>query len=125
MPRPPRHPTEGLLDVARELVLRDGARAVTVDRIIEVSGAPKGSIYYRFSSVDDLLAVMWIRAVRRSQAAFLDKLSAEGEPVTVAVSAGLAVCDFARTAPADARLLAAVRGEDLVAATVDAKLLAE
>src|ERR1700752_4190822 len=69
--------------------------------------------------------MMWIRAVRRSQAAFLDELSNEGEPVTVAVTAGLTVCEFARTAHADARLLAAVRREDLVAATVDATLLAE
>jgi len=111
--------------VARELVLLEGARAVTVDRIVEVSGAPKGSIYYRFSRVDDLLAAMWIRAVRRSQAAFLAELSRQEEPVEVAVAAGLAVCDFARTAHADARLLAAVRREDLVAAAVDAKLVVE
>jgi AcrR family transcriptional regulator len=49
--------------------------AVTVDRIIDSSGAPKGSIYHRFSTVDDLLAAMWIRAVRRSQAAFLAELA--------------------------------------------------
>jgi hypothetical protein len=48
VPRPTRHPTDTLLDVARDLVVRDGARAVTVDRIIDSSGAPKGSIYHRF-----------------------------------------------------------------------------
>jgi AcrR family transcriptional regulator len=125
VPRPTRHPTDALLDVARDLVVRDGARAVTVDRIVEISGAPKGSIYHRFSTVDDLLAAMWIRAVRRSQAAFLAELGGDGDPVEVATAAGLAVCGFARSARADARLLAAVRREDLVAATVDATLLTE
>jgi AcrR family transcriptional regulator len=125
VPRPTRHPPDTLLDVARDLVIRVGARAVTVDRIAEISGAPKGSIYHRFSTVDDLLAAMWIRAVRRSQAAFLAELGGDGDPVEVAIAAGLAVCDFARTAPADARLLAALRREDLVAATVDATLLTE
>jgi AcrR family transcriptional regulator len=75
VPRPTCHPIDTLLDVARDLVVRDGARAVTVDRIIEISGAPKGSIYHRFSTVDDLLAAMWIRAVRRSQVAFLAELA--------------------------------------------------
>jgi AcrR family transcriptional regulator len=125
MPRPPRHSVDGLLDVARELVVCDGARAVTVDRIVASSGAPKGSVYHRFSTVDDLLAAMWIRAVKRSQAWFLRELNAEGGPIQVAVAAGLAICEFARSEHADARLLAAVRREDLVATTVDAKLVAE
>jgi AcrR family transcriptional regulator len=125
VPRSPRHSVDTFLDVARELVLSDGARAVKLDRIVSASGAPKGSIYHRFSTVDDLLAAMWIRAVRRSQAEFLEKLRAEGDPVEVAVEAGLAVCEFARREPADARLLAALRREDLVTTVVDAKLVTE
>lgn len=125
MPRPALHSTDGLLDVARDLVLGSGARAVTLDRIVSASGAPKGSIYHRFSTVDDLLAAMWVRAVRRSQAEFLAQLHAEGDPVEVAVAAGLAICDFARREPADARLLAALRREDLVATVADAKLIAD
>jgi AcrR family transcriptional regulator len=92
---------------------------------VEISGAPKGSIYHQFSTVDDLLAAMWIRAVRRAQAAFLAELGGDGDPVEVALAAGPAVCGFTRTARGDARLLAAVRHEDLVAATVDAALLTE
>lgn len=72
-----------------------------------------------------MLAAMWIRAVRRAQAAFLAELGGDADPVEVTIAAGLAVCGFARTARADARLLAAVRREDLVAATVDAALLTE
>ncbi len=107
------------------MVLTDGARSVRIDRIVSASGAPKGSIYHRFPTVDDLLAAMWVRAVRRSQAEFLEALRADEDPVQDAVAAGLALCDFARRNPADARLLASLRGEDLVATTADAKLITE
>lgn len=125
MPRPSLHSTDGLLDVARELVLRDGARFVKLDRIVAASGAPKGSIYHRFPTVDHLLAAMWLRAVRRSQAEFLDELHAEGDPVQVGVRAGLAIYEFAQREPADARLLAALRREDIVETVADAKLVAQ
>jgi AcrR family transcriptional regulator len=123
VPRPERHSVDMILDVSREMVLRDGARAVTVDRIIAASGAPKGSVYYRFSTVDDLLATMWLRAVRRSQDRFLQQLNASADPVEAAVAAGLALQDFAHEEPADARLLAAVRREDLVGEVSDPALV--
>jgi AcrR family transcriptional regulator len=125
MPRPARHSADSLLNAARELVLRDGIRTITVDRLVTASGAPKGSIFYRFSTMDDLLAAMWIRAVRRSQAEFLHALNTDGDPVEAAVAAGLAICDFAQRETGDARLLAAVRRDDLVSATVDATLIDE
>ena len=122
MPRPERHKVDKLLDVSRDLVLSNGARAVTVDRIVAASGAPKGSVYYRFSTVNDLLAAMWLRGVRRSQARFLEPLNAGGDPVETAVAAGLAIHDFASEEPADARLLAALRREDLVGEVTDPAL---
>jgi AcrR family transcriptional regulator len=112
-----------ILDVSRDLVLSGGARAVTVDRIVAASGAPKGSVYHRFSTVSDLLAAMWLRGVRRSQARFLEPLKAGGNPMDVAVAAGLAICDFASEEPADARLLAALRREDLVGEVTDPELV--
>jgi len=125
MPRPQRHSVDAILDVSRDLVLRDGARAVTIDRIVAASGAPKGSIYHRFSTVNDLLAAMWLRGVRRSQARFLEPLGAGGDPLQAAVAAGLAIHDFAKEEPADARLLAALRREDLVGTVVDASLISD
>ena len=77
-----------ILDVSRDLVLSEGARSVTVDRIVTASGAPKGSVYHRFSSVNDLLATMWLRGVRRSQARFLEPLDADADPIPSAVAAG-------------------------------------
>lgn len=77
------------------------------------SGAPKGSIYHQFDSVDDVLAAVWIRAVRRSQAAFLDALDEE-DPRVAAVQAALSIHDFAVEQRADAQLLGSLRRADLL-----------
>ena len=114
MARPQIYSDEAILDTARTLVLESGARAATVNAIAAASGAPKGSVYHRFRSRDELLGAMWIRAVRRSQATFLGALE-HPDPTSAAVGAALALHDFARDEPADARLLAALRPEDLMA----------
>ena len=62
MPRPQLHPTDAMLDAARDLVLRAGPRATTIEAIAEASGAPTGSIYHRFRSRDELLATLWTRS---------------------------------------------------------------
>jgi AcrR family transcriptional regulator len=111
--RPQLHSEDALLDAARALVLEGGARRATVAAVAELSGAPKGSIYHRFASLDDLLAAMWIRAVRRSQAAFIEALQAP-DPITAAVAGALSIYDFAERDTGDARLLAALRREDLI-----------
>jgi AcrR family transcriptional regulator len=113
MARPQLYSEEAILDAARTLVLDAGARAATVNAIAEASGAPKGSIYHRFASLDDLLAEMWIRAVRRSQGAFIESL-AHPDAVTAAIAGALSLHDFARQDPADAQLLASMRREDLI-----------
>jgi len=119
--RTERHPAGGILDAARELVLGEGLRAATVDRIVVASGAPKGSIYHRFGTVDDLLATMWLRAVRASQARFLASLEGE-DAVTVGVAAALSLYDFAREEPDDAALLILLRQQDVGRHLRDAEL---
>lgn len=121
MPRPALHDTDAILDAARDLVLEGGPRAATIERIIARSGAPRGSIYHRFGTRDDLLARMWIRAVRESQRRFLAALGAD-DPVEAGVAAALSVPAFVRERPADARLLASLRREDLVGSIGDPAL---
>jgi AcrR family transcriptional regulator len=94
------------------VVLDRGAGSTTIGAIANASGAPKGSIYHRFSSRGDLLAAMWVRAVRRSQAEFVDALD-DPDPVSAAVGAARSLYDFAERNPGDARLLASLRREDL------------
>jgi AcrR family transcriptional regulator len=113
MGRPRLYSDDAILDAARALVLETGARSATLNAIADASGAPKGSIYHRFASLNELLAEMWIRAVRRSQGAFLEAL-ADPDAMSAALGAALSIHDFARDQPADARLLASLRREDLI-----------
>lgn len=113
MARPVLHDAETILDAAQELAVERGTKALTIGAIAEKSGAPIGSIYNRFGSRDVLLARMWIRAVRRSQAPFLAALDQE-DPVEAVVAGALAVFDFCRDHAAEARLLALIRREDLL-----------
>jgi len=105
--------------------VEEGTRAATVESIAGASGAPIGSIYHAFGSRDALLARLWIRAVGRSQARFLEALQEEGDPRDAAVAAALSVYDFAREEPGDARLLASLRREDLIQMPLPAGLAAE
>jgi AcrR family transcriptional regulator len=122
--RPELHPTDSILDAARGVVLDQGLGAATVAAIAQSSGAPVGSIYHRFGSVDHLLAEMWIRAVRRSQESFAEAAK-HPDPLEAAVAAGLSVYDFCVEHPADGRLLLSYRPEDLAGAGIGSKQRAE
>jgi AcrR family transcriptional regulator len=114
VPRPQLHPTEAILDSARDLLLEQGAASATIAAITDASGAPTGSIYHRFGSRDELLARLWIRAVYRSQASFLAALEDGDDDAAAARAAALSIIDFCEAEPADARLLASFRREDLI-----------
>jgi AcrR family transcriptional regulator len=115
VPRPPLHATDAILDVARSLALDSGAGATTIAEIARASGAPVGSLYHRFGSRDDLLAQLWMRAVRRSQASFLTAIDRE-DPMEGTVMGAMAILDFCVHQRADARLLLSLRREDLLRA---------
>lgn len=124
MPRPQLHETDAMLDAARDLLISDGARSATVDAIARASGAPTGSIYHRFGSRDELVARLWMRAVYRSQAAFLAATQKE-HPIEAAVAAASSILEFCDEHPLDARLLASFRYEDLVRAVPEGALADE
>ena len=113
MTRRARHSPDSILDAARVLVLERGVHSATVNAICQESGAPVGSLYHRFASRDELVAELWVRAVRRSQASFLSALR-QADPEEAALSAALSIYDFVREHRADARLLIALRREDLL-----------
>lgn len=113
MPRRALHSEEAILDAARRIVCDQGPRAATVGAIARVSAAPTGSIYHRFRSVDELLARLWLRAVRRFHAAVL-AAAADGVAIERAVRAARANYDFCLTEREDAQLLAAFNAQDLI-----------
>jgi len=115
--------TDAILDATRGVLFDGGAGAVTIKAIAGASGAPVGSLYHRFGSRDDLVARLWLRAVHRSQHQFLAALETPGDPVDAGVAAALTLFVFAREHPGDARLLTALRREDLAAAPRDPDVL--
>jgi AcrR family transcriptional regulator len=106
--------SDQILDGARGLVLGEGIAAATISNIARASGAPPGSIYYRFDSRETLLAELWIRAVERAQRHCIAAVEAAGEPTEAVVAGGLSIFDFVLSEPADAQLLVSMRRTDLI-----------
>ena len=106
--------TDAILDAARGLVVRRGPRAATVDAIAHAAGVPVGSIYHRFSSIDELLARVWLRAARRSQERALAVPVPEGAPLRAAIDVALAMYDHCLQEPQDTMLLDALERSELL-----------
>jgi AcrR family transcriptional regulator len=118
------HPTDTMLDAARDLILQDGSRSATMEAIADASGAPTGSIYHRFGSRDELITRLWMRAVYRSQASFVAALE-KPDPKEAALAAAMSIIDFCEEHPADALLLVSFRREDLIRAAPEGPLADE
>jgi AcrR family transcriptional regulator len=110
MARPELHSEDAIMDAARKVVLEHGARGLTIGAVASACHAPTGSIYHRFDSVHELLARLWMRAIRRVQAEIMS--SSEADVIEGAVAAALAVYDFCLAEPGDALLLSAFRRSD-------------
>jgi AcrR family transcriptional regulator len=123
MARPARHDASALLDSARSVVAGRGVRAATVAALAQASGAPTGSIYHRFASVDEVLARAWLRAARRSQACVV--AGRAGDPLGDVVASALAVYDFCLRERDDALLLGTLRRADFAGARLPDELRAE
>jgi AcrR family transcriptional regulator len=108
------HSSDDMLDAARRVVLTTGVTSATVRAIAHAAKAPMGAIYHRFGSRDALFTAMWVRAVRRSQAAFLKAIAGAEDPFEGAVAAAMTIFDFCIDEPEDARLIVSLRREDLL-----------
>lgn len=114
MAPPRKHQTDPILDAAREIVLRRGPRAASVAAIARASGAPVGTLYNRFGSRDGLLAAVWLRALGRFQEGALAAAGSQHDPLDRAQALAASSIEFAERHRDDARLLLAVRREDLL-----------
>jgi AcrR family transcriptional regulator len=112
--------TDAILDAAREVILSRGVRGATVEAIGRAAGVPVGSIYHRFSSIDELLARVWLRAVRRSQTRALAVPTSLDRPLESAVDVALAMYDHCLAEPHDTLLLDVLRHVDVLALDVGA-----
>jgi AcrR family transcriptional regulator len=113
MPRPPVHDTLDLLRAARDIVAEKGPNSATITAIATASGAPVGSIYYRFASRELLLAELWLQTVEQFQRGFISALNGK-VTATRGLDAALFTPRWVRQHPKDARVLILHRREDVV-----------
>jgi AcrR family transcriptional regulator len=99
----------GFLAAARRLASERGPGAVTVDSVIRLLRAPKGSFYHRFRSRDALLGELWLKTVLAYQEGFFAAI--EGGD---GLSAALHTPAWARLHLDDARLLSLYSRHDFV-----------
>lgn len=96
------------------MVVDRGPRAATVEAIAGAAGVPVGSIYHRFASIDELLARLWLRAVRASQEAALAVPAPTAEPLGAVEAVALAMYDHCLANPSDTLLLDLLSRAELI-----------
>ena len=114
MARPAKFNSSDILDAAARLIARGGLRLATVSTIAKDLGAPTGSIYHRFASRELLLARLWIRAIHRAQAGFLEALAIP-DLDQAALAAATHIPRWSREHLDEARVLLLYRRADLAA----------
>jgi AcrR family transcriptional regulator len=128
----PENVRDRILNTARELIYREGARAVGIDRIIAESGVAKMSLYRWFPSKDDLIVAVlhederetwaqWDANMERFKGAPLKQLRAQFAALAQFIAApNFRGCAFLNTATAfaddqhPARVVAKQSKEELV-----------
>ena len=121
MTRPRSNDLGDLLDVAEQIVTAAGPTGLTLRRLASGAGVSNGSIYHAFSSKEELLARVWMRAAQRltaMQAACVEAALAGGATdgttaIEAVVAAALAPVDFAHAHPDAARLFFMQRRDQL------------
>lgn len=103
MSRPPKFSADDLLDAAARAVLDHGPQ-VSVADVGRAAGAPVGSIYHRFRSREELLALLWVRSIERFHVGFLAALHLP-DPREAIEAAARHVPAHCRAHPAEARAM--------------------
>jgi len=115
MGRPSKFSTTELLDVAAELLVSGGPKALSAAAVARAAGAPSGSVYHRFESRDHLAASLWMRTVERFDDEVVSGMADPGNPVEVAVAVAVRAVEWSTENPLDAFILTMFRRTDLVA----------
>jgi len=115
MGRPSKFSTTELLDVAAELLVSGGPKALSAAAVARAAGAPSGSVYHRFESRDHLAASLWMRTVERFDDEVVSGMADPGDPVEVAVAVAVRAVEWSTENPLDAFILTMFRRTDLVA----------
>ncbi len=102
---------EEFLDAAVEIIAKDGLSSLTVAALAARVQAPVGSVYHRFSSLDALLAEVWLKIIESFQKNFIHLLRKDG------LRATLYCLHWVRRHPNEARVMLLYRIHDFISGT--------
>ena len=132
MARPRTNDVDSLLDVAEQLATAGDPAGLTLRRLATEAGASNGSIYHAFSSKEELLARVWIRAAQRlltvQRARVAEAIGIDPTPDQAAdavVAAAVWPVEFAVEHPAAARLFFMQRRDQLFSGSLPAGVAEE
>ncbi|MBX7257420.1 MAG: TetR/AcrR family transcriptional regulator [Candidatus Hydrogenedentes bacterium] len=94
-----------ILRVARQLALELGYHGFTMDHVAKASECPKGTLYHRFISKEDILVALATESLTRRFELMRRASAFQGRPRERALALGEAVGIFTRLNPSDSRIL--------------------
>lgn len=125
MARPRLHELDDLLDVAERLVTGGDTAGLTLRGLAASAGVSNGTIYHAFSSKEDLLARLWLRASTRLAQIIETALAetAHDDSAACVVAVALAPVRLARSHARSALLFFGQRSDQLFSADIPAELV--
>lgn len=94
-----------ILRVSRELALQLGYHGFTMDHVAKASDCPKGTLYHRFISKEDILVALATESLTRRSDLMRRASAFQGRPRERALALGEAVGIFTRLNASDSRIL--------------------
>lgn len=113
MSRRPKYTRDQIIDAAQAEVLKHGFDT-TLSQVAQRIGAPIGSLYHRFSSREELMATLWVRAIKRWHTRLFEIIEAGDDPNEVLVSMAVETARYCRAHPDEARAMTLYRHSNLV-----------
>ena len=105
---------ELFLDVARQLLLEEGYKGVTIGRIAQSTRFSKGTIYQRFKSKEELIVTLGIECRKRLLEAVRSATAFTGRPRERFMAMGETIRHYARLYPHDQRILKIIDAESIL-----------
>jgi len=113
MSRTPKYSREKIIDAAQAAVFEHGLD-VTLLQIARRIGAPTGSIYHRFSSREELMVTLWVRAIKRWHNRLYEIMEAGLEPNETLIDMAAETARYCRAYPDEARAMTLYRHTNLL-----------
>jgi AcrR family transcriptional regulator len=112
------------LEAARRILLEDGYPGLSINRVAEMTGFSRGTVYLQFGSKEELITVLGLQCRHRLLEAVEYGARYEGRPRERMVAVGESILRYVERYPQDQRILKIIDSE-LILAKVSGERQAE